>query len=89
MEAPEITQADLDLIIDVPQTINNAFASVDLIEKIVKGEPVAHLELDKTVTANKQHLENLLTKWWFLAAITAGQKDQILASIESAQNYLI
>jgi hypothetical protein len=75
MEAPNSQQA-----------VKAAFDSVNLINKLI--QETANESNKKTVERNVQHLELMLTKDFFLEALTPQQKTSIEQSISSGKSFM-
>jgi len=62
--------------IDVPQSISAAFDSVNLINELNVISELSELQI-KIKSVNVSHLQLMMTKDWFVDALTEEQTNQI------------
>lgn len=78
MEAPENPRRSIDA----------AFDSVDLISKTIQSTGTTlEIKLD-IVKRNKEHLEIMMGKEWFINALINDEGNRIQTSISNAQNFI-
>jgi len=68
------------------KSVSSAFDSVNLINKLITE--TADEKRKSTVERNVKHLELMLTKDFFLTALTSLQKTQIETAISSGNSYI-
>jgi len=68
------------------KSVSSAFDSVNLINKLITE--TADEKKKSTVERNAKHLELMLTKDFFLTALTSLQKTQIETAISSGNSYI-
>jgi len=68
------------------KAVSSAFDSVNLVNKLITE--TADDKRKSAVERNVKHLELMLTKDFFLAALTPLQKTQIETSISSGNSYI-
>ena len=69
------------------KSVSSAFDSANLINKLITE--TADEKRKSTVERNVKHLELMLTKDFFLTALTPFQKTQIETSISSGNSYIV